>query len=393
MLHMLKIEADGFKMLADDFKLDLTSKARAYQGDKEKELIELNKGLYTFRSLAFAGGNSSGKSTVLSLILKTLLFLETGRWEYVTREFVKEEITVKTLFYLDGYLFKYTFTLGKIDEPMQSSADRYCQVKNEKLLKLKYDKIRGIKNIELIDEQGENLDILFNSSLSNASAITKITKNMVIVDYFNCDNVFNSAEAITRKRFFENLNSCDEKFASSIIKLFDENIEYIHYNNNEFVYLKREGEDEKKISNTELLSLLSSGTLKGIELFIRAMNALKHGKALIVDDIENCFQKNVVLNLLVLFNDGKINKNGAQLIFSTHYIEILDYFDRRDDIFITHKNNGGILVNNLYSDYNVRTELLKSRQFDNNVFNTLLNYGQLLEVRRNLLSELHINND
>ena len=82
-----------------------------------------------------------------------------------------------------------------------------------------------------------------------------------------------------------------------------------------------------------------------------------------------------------------------KLIFSTHYIEILDYLDRRDNIFITHKENGIINIKNLYSNYDIRTELLKSKLFDNNVFNTSLNYKQLLEVRRSLINELQINND
>ena len=56
-----------------------------------------------------------------------------------------------------------------------------------------------------------------------------------------------------------------------------------------------------------------------------AINAIKNGKVFIVDEIENCFQKNLVYNLLFLFNDEKINKYGAQIIFSTHYVEILDY--------------------------------------------------------------------
>ena len=113
---------------------------------------------------------------------------------------------------------------------------------------------------------------------------------------------------------------------------------------------------------------------------------------LIVDEIENSFQKSLVNSLIFLFNDEKINSKGAKLVFSTHYIEILDYFIRRDGINILHKDNGLINVKNLYSDYDVRTELLKSKQFDNNVFNTSLNYNQLLKVRRNLLNELQTNN-
>ena len=99
MLNLLKLKANGFKMLDDNFELNLTSRTRVYQEEKEKEMYEIDKGLYTFRTLAFVGGNSSGKSTVLSLMLKVLLFLQTGRWEYVPRELNKDVINIETLFY------------------------------------------------------------------------------------------------------------------------------------------------------------------------------------------------------------------------------------------------------------------------------------------------------
>ena len=393
MLNLLKIEASGFKMLDDNFKLDLMSKTRVYQEDKEKELFELDKGLYVFRTLAFVGSNSSGKSSVLSLLLKVLMFLQTGRWEYLKREFNKDEITIKTLFYLDGYLYNYSFSVGKIDDANLSPMNKYSPILKEKLKKVKYDKTRGIKNIELIESKGEDVSELFNASLTDTSAITKITNNNVIVDDFNNNNIMNFNEMIVRNTFFTSLNSCDKNLVLSIIKLLDESIEYITYSNNDYVCFKRINEEEQILSSMELLSILSSGTLRGVELFIRCINALKFGKTFIVDEIENCFQKNLVFNLLFLFNDSKINSKGAQLMFSTHYVEILDYLSRRDNIFITHKNDGKIIANNLYSDYNVRTELLKSKQFDNNVFNTSLDYKQVLEVKKNLLRKLHINND
>ncbi len=393
MLHILKIQADGFKMLDENFEIDFMPRTRVYQEDKEKELIEIDKGLYSFRSFAVVGSNSSGKSTVLSLILKTLSFLQTGRWEYIAREFKKQSIKISTLFYLNENLYKYSFTINKIDDNNITPVNLYCPIKDEKLIKYKYDKTRGIKNITLINTFGEDISDFFNSSLMDTSAITKITNSNVIFDDFNNNNISSFHETIVRNTFFSSLNTCDKELVSSIIKLFDESIEYIRYDNHDFVYFKRVGEEEQIISNIELLSILSSGTLRGVELFIRCINALKFGKVFIVDEIENCFQKNLVYNLLFLFNDKKINSKGAQLIFSTHYVEILDYLNRRDNIFITHKNNGHISLNNLYADYNVRTELLKSKQFDNNVFNTALNYKQVLEVRRNLISELHINND
>ncbi|MBQ9520172.1 MAG: ATP-binding protein [Acholeplasmatales bacterium] len=393
MLKLLKLKVNGYKLLDDHFELDLVSKARVYQEDKEKEMLEVDKGLYTFRSMAFVGGNSSGKSTVLSILLKVLLFLQTGRWEYIPREFNKNEITIETIFYLDEHIYNYSFVVGKIDNEKMSSANRYSPILNEKLTKLKYDKLRGLKNLDLIREKGDDVSGLFISSLNDTSAITKITNNNVSVDEFNNNNISNFNETIVRNTFFTSLNSCDRKLVSSIIKLLDDSIECIKYDNSDFVHFKRVDEEEKIIHTRELLAILSAGTFRGVELFIRCINALKVGKVFIVDEIENCFQKNLVYNLLFLFNDDKINSNGAQLIFSTHYVEILDYLKRRDGIFITHKNNGCITTNNLYSDYNVRTELSKSKQFDNNVFNTSLNYKQVLEVRRNLIDELHINND
>ena len=393
MLNLLKIRANGYKMLEDNFELNLTSRTRVYQEEKEKEMYEIDKGLYTFRTLAFVGGNSSGKSTVLSLMLKVLLFLQTGRWEYVQREFNKDVINIETLFYLDGYLYNYNFSLGKIDINNISPANKYSPLVNERLLKLKYDKIRGIKNLDLIYDNGDDISELFNSSLNDTSAIIKITNNNVLVDDFNNNNISNFNETIVRNTFFTSLNSCDKKLVSSIIKLLDDSIEYIIYDNTDHVYFKRINESERIIPQAELLAILSAGTFRGVELFIRCINALKNGKVFIVDEIENCFQKNLVFNLLFLFNDSKLNSKGAQLLFSTHYVEILDYLSRRDSIFITHKNNSKITVNNLYSDYEVRTELSKSKQFDNNVFNTSLNYKQVLEVRRNLVDELHINND
>lgn len=393
MLKIIKIKATGYKLLEDNFEIDLTTKARIYIDDIAKEVFKIDEGLYTPRSISFVGGNSSGKSTVLSLILKTLIYLQTGRWEYLEREFKKDNINLSVIFYLNEYLYNYHVTFSKIDPINISSLNKYSPITNEKLIKAKFLPSKGKKNVDILEISNEGVEHLFLESLGDTSAITKITKNEVFVDDFNTNNIVNFNEVIVRNTFFTSLNSCSKKIVSSIIKLLDDSIEYIDYKNSDNVLFKRIGEKEIVINSSELISLLSAGTFRGVELYIRAVNALKYGKVLIVDEIENCFQKNLVNNLLFLFNDEMINCKGAQIMFSTHYVEILDYISRRDSIFITHKENGKINIKNLYFDYKVRTELLKSRQFDNNVFNTSLNYQQLLEVRRNLLNELHSNND
>lgn len=393
MLKVLKIKANGYKLLEENFEIDLTTKARVYSDEVNKEILSIDEGLNTLRSISFVGGNSSGKTTVLSLILKTLNFLQTGRWEYVSREFKNERISLEVIFYLNQYIYKYSVEFSKIDEMNISNANKYSSINNEKLISIKYSKSKGKKNIDLLELEGIDVIDILGDSLDDTSAITRLTKNEIFVDDFYSNNITNFNEVLVRNTFFTSLNSCDKKLVSSIIQLLDNSIEYIVYNNSDNVIFKRVNEEEVNIHSSELISILSAGTFRGVELYIRAINALKNGKVFIVDEIENCFQKNLVNNLLFLFNDEKINKNGSQIIFSTNYVEILDYFKRRDGIFITHKENGRINAKNLYSDYDVRTELLKSKQFDNNVFDTSLNYKQLLEVRRNILNELHSNNE
>ncbi len=393
MLELLKVKASGFKLLEDNFELDFTTRTRVYQKDKLSEIEEIDKGLNTFRSIAFVGGNSSGKSTALSLVLKTLLFLQTGRWEFIPREFKKDSIDLNIVFYLEGFLYNYSCTFNKIEIDKLSIANIYSPITNEKLIKLEYNKARGIVNLDLLNTNGVDESEILKSSLLDTSAIAKITGDKISVDEFSNNNIVNFDVNIVRNTFFASLNSCDKELVSSIIKLLDESIEYIICDNSDLVKFKRINEKEIIISKFELLSILSSGTFRGVELYVRSINALKYGKVFIVDEIENCFHKNLVKNLLFIFNSKNINSKGAKLIFSTHYTEILDSLSRRDNIFITHKENGYVNVKNLYSDYDVRTELSKSNQFDNNVFNTSFNYEQLLNVKELIINDLHTNND
>lgn len=91
---------------------------------------------------------------------------------------------------------------------------------------------------------------------------------------------------------------------------------------------------------------LSSGTIKGLSVFMGAVFSFLEGGYLIVDELENHFNKEIVSTLIRFFMDKKVNKKGATLIFSTHYSELLDEFERNDSIYIT-KNKDGITAEKL----------------------------------------------
>lgn len=109
-------------------------------------------------------------------------------------------------------------------------------------------------------------------------------------------------------------------------------------------------EQDKELSDSELVYMLSSGTTKGVLLYIFVVAALKQGFDLLIDEVENHFHK--------------------ILVFTTHYCEVLDIFNRQDNIWIA-KSDDKVHLDNVYEKYDIRLELLKSRQFYNNAFNTV----------------------
>ena len=100
--------------------------------------------------------------------------------------------------------------------------------------------------------------------------------------------------------------------------------------------------------------------------------------------IDNHFHKILVENMISLFKDKTVNRKSATLICTTHYCEVLDLFNRQDNIWIT-KSDNKICLDNMYETYNIRPELLKSRQFYNNAFNVSVNYEDLMALKKELM--------
>lgn len=68
--------------------------------------------------------------------------------------------------------------------------------------------------------------------------------------------------------------------------------------------------------------------------------ALKKGKTVVIDEIDNGLHPMLVKYIVDIFNDSTINKNGAQLIFNTHDTTLLDLeVLRRDQIYFVEKDN------------------------------------------------------
>ena len=125
-----------------------------------------------------------------------------------------------------------------------------------------------------------------------------------------------------------------EDIPLEVIAFLDPTIEKLCFEQVEgktFIHLKFKNEEEIVLNTAvDLEQYLSSGTIKGIITFSMVKEVLQSGGYLLVDEIENHFNKEIVTTLVRFFMDSRFNKNGGTLIFTTHYPELLDEYDRND---------------------------------------------------------------
>ena len=92
----------------------------------------------------------------------------------------------------------------------------------------------------------------------------------------------------------------------------------------------------------------SAGTKNLFTLALLLLEHFKAGSAMIIDEFEKSLHPQIVQKLVQLFHDPDLNINNAQLIFSTHAINLLDNnLFRRDQMWFTEKDENG--VTDLYS--------------------------------------------
>ncbi len=118
--------------------------------------------------------------------------------------------------------------------------------------------------------------------------------------------------------------------------------------------------DESGTSRDFSLSLTEE-SMGSIQLFYFApflKRTLENGKVLMIDEIDRSLHPFIVKFLINVFRNKEMNRNGAQLIFTTHETTILslDTF-RRDEVYFTEKNND-TGVTDLYAldDFAVRKD-------------------------------------
>lgn len=370
-MKLLRVKTSHFKNCRDDFTIDFVAQSKKTAEDKEYELQEIADSLYVFNTAAFIGKNASGKTTAIELLDCCYSIL--GDFRLEGKKYSYENITLEMIFYHENYIYRYRTVLHE-----DSALGNKAIFSNQTLERKKYAKT-NIKNI-YEDDQFKPVSGIGILPEDTSIVFFVLKKKETRAVFFDS----NGEGTDTYQLLFKAMKSysISGEYLTNIIKIFDETIrglERIDDHNYRLIYQDK----EQVLSDKELIYLLSSGTTKGLLLYILVVASLQNGFDLLIDEVENHFHKTLVENMISLYKDKTVNRKNATLIFTTHYCEVLDLFNRQDNIWIS-KSDGQVYLSNMYKDYNVRPELLKSRQFYNNAFQTSVNYDELMNLKRKL---------
>ena len=366
---------NGFRFLKKGFTINFLTKTRVPKDQMQNDLFELEKGLYYPYETIFLGKNSSGKSSAIDLLASFFGFLSLGRFRLLPTDF-NGLFTIDAVFYEKGIIYRYQGSF----ENDAGFAKEYPTIKEESLSKTtwKAHYKKDLSNISFSKDPSFVPNV--GGDTSNIAKLFVEKEFTFVLDWLSFSNSFGLV--LENIELYYGRQTLDD-----LVRLFDDSVEHIqsYYENDKMIGFKFKRKDTPPIivDPSTLNTILSKGTTRGILLFGLSLITFRRGGQILVDEIERNFNRNLIEYLMLLFNDPAINKTQATIIYSTHYAELLDHAERCDNINVLHRNGTEITIKNL-EEYNCRSDLVKSNQFNQNVFDTFVNYEQLMRLRRDV---------
>lgn len=383
-MKILKIEVKGMPLLNSDLCIDFIAQQRVDDDDKE-QLYNIFSNIYTNPALAFIGINASGKTTVLKVISFVISLLNNEALNNIDSKEIFDDldsgqkVVITVYFYYENIINKLRTVIEKKSNLIDGTEK--LVIADEILWEKEIHRIKTKKSI--FDFNDSDLKTRRNRKeeylLEDVSIILALNKKQD-TNFFLYD---------MSKFTDHNMLNVLGKYPKEVLTFLDPSIEYLNCKlegKKVDIRLKFYEKDEINLNNPLALNkYLSSGTIKGLSVFMGAVITFTEGGYLVVDELENHFNSEIVATLVRFFMDKKINKKGATLVFSTHYSELLDKFERNDNIYIV-KNIGGIIAENL-SNILKRNDIKKSEIYDSDFLHgTVPAYESYIALKKVLLS-------
>lgn len=341
-MKILRITAQGLPLFKEDLDICFYAQQRVSEDDKNN-LYNMIENYYLHSACAFIGINASGKTSVLKVVNLALSIIKNEPINHAETKSIlggAKKATICTCFYDKR---KYVCCLETEITAKKSKTGEYMySILSEKLWEKPIASVRSKKY--LTDFAG-----MKPTAIRNQDEIYLPDDVSFIIAH---NKKVNDTVEVFSLLSYTNINVLPftEDIPLEVIAFLDPTIEKLCFEQVEgktFIHLKFKNEEEIILNNAvDLEQYLSSGTIKGIITFSMVKEVFQSGGYLLVDEIENHFNKEIVTTLVRFFMDSRFNKNGGTLIFTTHYPELLDEYDRNDGIYIV-RNCDGITVENL----------------------------------------------
>lgn len=382
-MKILRITAQGLPLFKEDLDICFYTQQRVSEDDKNN-LYNLIDNYYLHSACAFIGINASGKTFVLKVINLALNIIKNEPINYVEAKTIlggSEKATIRTYFYDKR---KYICCLETVITAKKAKTGEYVySILSERLWEKPIASVKSKKyltdfdGIEPVDSRNSNEAYLSDDVSFIIAHNRKVNDTVDVFSLLSYTNV--------------NVLPFTEDILLEVIAFLDPTIEKLCFEQAEgktFIHLKFRDEDEIILNNAvDLEQYLSSGTIKGIITFSMVKEVLESGGYLLVDEIENHFNKEIVTTLMRFFMDSRLNKRGGALIFTTHYPELLDEYDRNDGICIV-RNRNGITVENL-SYILKRNDIKKSDAYQSGFLEgTTPAYEAYMRLKKNLAASI-----
>lgn len=382
-MKILKISASGLPLFEKKCEIDFTAQQRV-SADNANNLYCLflsnSRKCHLNNVISFIGVNASGKTTVLKLITFVMHMLNNRSINNIDSNSVLNELSEDKCAVFDVCFFDDNNGISLLHTAICKNNDRFI-ISDEMLYSKKGSTVKNKADIF-------NFDNVKPSMVRNNDNDFLLDDISIIVAFNKRTQKHISLYDMTQYTSENKLNLSDD-YPPELIAFFDKNIEYLRIQKNRKdsnIHLKFHNSSEITLNKLSDINMyLSSGTIKGINVFLYAIKTFKNGGYLIVDELENHFNQEIVSTLIRLYMDKKVNPNGATLIFSTHYSEILDIFERNDSIYIIRNNKGEITTDNISTLIN-RNDMKKSEIYQSGFLEgTTPIYDSYIDLKKSII--------
>ena len=345
-------------------------------------------------SLIF-GANASGKTNIIKFLYGF------RRWLLNIDNRVGEDIALYQPFKFDSATadapteFTMEFIAQKVRYKYEVHFVRY-RITSESLLSYPNGKQTQLYERILLSDDKESDTIKFGSSLSSFKPFN-VFKNQLLMSKFlkdtPCEPITNAAkylvDMVISNGFHEDTILGEDKEMLRWLyshpdykKMLAEFLAFADTGLADFQLDKRSDgvevtslhglyKDGEGIGKTDLpLKEESFGTRALFIIGCHILQALQNGSPFFIDEMDSGLHSYITRLIVDIFRNERINKNNAQLIFTTHDVNLLDQNSiRKDQIWFTEKDKYGVSEMFTLSDFeDVREETLFAKWYMNNKF-------------------------